>query len=74
MAVPALHCCMWAFSGCGERGQLFAAVRRLLLEVASLVGEHRLWGARPSVVVAHGLGSCSSRALEHGLTSDGVWA
>ena len=66
MAVLALHCCMWAFSGCGERGLLFAAVRRFLLEVASLVGEHRLWGARPLVVVAHGLSSCSSGALDTG--------
>ena len=30
------------FSGCGERGLLFAAVRRLLIAVASLVVEHGL--------------------------------
>ena len=30
------------FSGCGERGLLFVAVRGLLIAVASLVGEHGL--------------------------------
>ena len=33
---------MWAFSSSGEWGLLFAAVRRLLTEVASLVVEHGL--------------------------------
>ena len=60
------HCCVWAFSSCGEWGLLFVAVRRFLIVVASLVAEHRLqahvlrqlWHAG-SVVVAHGL-SCST--------------
>ena len=30
------------FSSCGERGLLFVVVRRLLIEVASLVAEHGL--------------------------------
>ena len=30
------------FSGCGERGLLFIAVRGLLIAVASLVAEHGL--------------------------------
>ena len=30
------------FSGCGEQGLLFVAVRGLLVAVASLVAEHRL--------------------------------
>ena len=30
------------FSGCGERGLLFVAARRLLIAVASLVAEHGL--------------------------------
>ena len=34
-------------SSCGERGLLFVAVRRLLIEVASLIAEH---GDRKSVV------------------------
>ena len=33
-------CCSWqAFSSCGDQGLLFVAVRRLLVVVASLVGE-----------------------------------
>ena len=42
LAALCLHCCMWAFSSCGERGLLFVVVRGLLIAVASLVVEHRL--------------------------------
>ena len=42
-----LHCCTWAFSSCSERGLPFLVVRGLLIEVASLVSELRLY--------AHGL-------------------
>ena len=42
LVVFGLHCCMGAFSSCGERGLLFVAVRRLLIVVASLVAEHGL--------------------------------
>ena len=41
-AALGLCCCTQAFSSCGERGLLFVAVRRLLIEVASLVAEHGL--------------------------------
>ena len=37
MAVLGLHCCVQAFSSCGEQGLLFVAVRGLLIVVASLV-------------------------------------
>ena len=57
-----------AFSSCGERGLLFVAVRGLLIVVASLVV------VRASVVVACRLSSCSSRALEHRLSSCGARA
>ena len=33
---------MWPFSSCGKWGPLFIAVHGLLIEVASLVAEHRL--------------------------------
>ena len=58
------------FSGCGERGLLFVAVHRLLIAVASRC---RAWALdmRASVVVAHGLSSCGSRALECRLSSCG---
>ena len=36
-----LGCCTRAFSSCGKQGLLCAAVRRLLIAVASLVAEHR---------------------------------
>ena len=36
-------CCVRAFSGCSKQGLLFVAVHRLLIAVASLVAEHRLW-------------------------------
>ena len=36
------------------------AVLWLLIEIASLVAEHRLWGALASVFGAHGLSSCDS--------------
>ena len=42
LAVLGLHCCARTFSSCGERGLLFAVVRRLLIAVASLVAEHGL--------------------------------
>ena len=42
LAVLGLHCCMRAFSSCGEQGLLFIAVRGLLVVVASLVAEHGL--------------------------------
>ena len=42
LAALDLRCCVRAFSSCGERGLLFAAVHGLLVAVASLVAEHRL--------------------------------
>ena len=73
MAVLGLGCCTWAFSSCSERGLLFVAVCGLLIAVASRC---RAWalGAWASVVVAHGLSGCGSRALERRLSSCGAWA
>ena len=42
LAVLGLCCCARAFSSCGEQGLLFVAVRRLLIEVASLVADRGL--------------------------------
>ena len=42
LAALGLHCCVRAFSSCGEQGPLFVAVHRLLFAVASLVVEHGL--------------------------------
>ena len=42
LAVLGFRCCTQAFSSCGERGLLFAAVHGLLTAVAPLVAEHGL--------------------------------
>ena len=42
LAALVLHCCVRAFSSCGERGLLFVAVHGLLIAVASLVAKYRL--------------------------------
>ena len=38
-----LCCFVWVFSSCGEPRLLFVAVCELLIVVASLAAEHRLW-------------------------------
>ena len=74
LAVLGLRCCAQAFSSCGERGLLFVVVCGLLIEVASLCCGARALGAQASVVVASGLSSCGSRALELRLSSCGALA
>ena len=72
LAVLGLRCCVQAFSSCGKRGLLF-------LERASHCGGFSCCGAwtlgvQASVVVAHGLSSCGSQALERRLSSCGARA
>ena len=67
MAALGLHCCMWAFSSCGELGLLFVVVHGLLIVVASLVVEHGLLIVVASLVVEHGalgmrVSSCGAQA------------
>ena len=57
-----------------SRGYSLVRVCRLFTVVAFLVVEHRLYNSRASVVVARGLRSCSSQALEHRLKSCGIAA
>ena len=57
-----------------SRGLLFVAVRGLLIAVASLCCGAQALVAQASVVVARGLSSCGSRALEHRLSSYGARA
>ena len=40
LAVMGLHCCLRAFSSCGQQGPLFVMVHGLPIAVASLVAEH----------------------------------
>ena len=64
-----LHCCVQAFSSCGEWRLLFVVVRGLLIVVASLCCRAQALGVQASGVVAHGLRSCGSQALECMLSS-----
>ena len=52
----------------------FVVVHGLLIVVASLCCGARVLGTRASVVVARGLSSCGSRALERRLSRCGAWA
>ena len=74
LAALGFRCCTQAFSSCGEWGLLFDAVCGLLIVLASLCCRARALGTRASVVVACGLSSCSSQALEHRLSSCGARA
>ena len=74
MAALGLGCYTQAFSSCGERGATLGCSVR-----ASHCGGFsscRAWalGARASVVVARGLSSCGSQALERRLSSCGTRA
>ena len=69
-----LRCCARAFSSCSKWGLLFVAVCGLLIAMASLCCGARALGAQASVVVAHGLSSCGSWALERRLSSCGTRA
>ena len=73
LAVLGLRCCAWAFSNCSKQELLFIGVW------ASHCGgfsccRARALGAWASVVVACGLSSCGSRALEHRFSSCGARA
>ena len=55
-----------------SRAYTLAETHRLLIVVTSLVAENRLLCAGVSVLVACGLSSCGSWAVEHGLNSCGT--
>ena len=50
MAVLDLRCCVGFSLVVASRSYSLVVVCRLLIEMASLIVEHRLWGARASVV------------------------
>ena len=74
MSALVLHCCMRAFSNCGEQG----ATLRCCVQASHRGGlsccRARAPGARASVVVARGLSSCVARALERRLPNYGARA
>ena len=74
LIVLGLHCCQGFSLVADSGGDSLVAVRRLLIAVASLVVEHRLWGMQASVVLVHGFSSCSLRAPKCGLRSCGTQA
>ena len=53
---------MWAFLLLHQAGTPLVELPRLLIAVASLIAEHRLWSGWASVVGAHGLNSCGAQA------------
>jgi len=59
-------CCCADFS--------LVAMLGLLIAVTSFIAEHGLEGEQASLATAVGFSSCSSRALEHKLSSCGIWA
>ena len=62
------------FPSCGEWGLLFIVVHGFLIAVASLCCGAQALGVLASVVVARGLSSCGSWALERRLSSSGARA
>ena len=75
LAALGLLCCTWAYLSLvvvsGGHSSLWCAGFSLWWLL--LLGAQAL-GVRASVVVTHGLSSCSSRALECRLSSCGAWA
>ena len=63
-AVLSLLCCTSFSLVEVSRGCSLVAMLGLLIAVASLGAEHGLWGVQASIVVKHGLSSCSPWALE----------
>ena len=74
LAVLGLGCCARAFSSCGERGPLFAAVRGFLIAVASPTVEHGPQARRLQQLWHRGLSSHGSRAPQRRLSSCGAQA
>ena len=70
----ALLCCLGFSLGVEISSYSLAAGLRLLIMVASLVADLRLWCAQLSVIAACGLNSCCSGVLDHRLNSCGVQA
>ena len=62
LAVLNLPCCVRVFSSCCAQRLLFVEVHRFLIAEASRCGAQAL-GTQASVVVAHGLNSCT---MAHG--------
>ena len=73
LAALGLHCCAWAFSNCSRGATFHCSAWASHCGGFSYCGAQAL-GTQASVVVASGLSSCGSRALEHRLSSCGARA
>ena len=69
LTVLGLQCCAGFSLVAASGSSSLVAVGRCLIVVASLVAEHRLYGAQAPVFVVRGLSRCGSWALEHTLSS-----
>jgi len=65
VAVLDCHHFAQAFSIAVSGGYSSLRCTNFFFEVASLVAEHRFWGARASIVVARRLSRCDLWAPEH---------
>ena len=66
MVVLGLCCCTWTLSSCSQWSAFFTALRGVLLVMTSHIINHESQKSQASVVVAYGLNSCGSQALEWG--------
>ena len=57
-----------------NRGYSLVVVLRLLIAVASVAAEHRLYGTQASVAAALGFSCCGFQAVYHRLSSCSAWA
>ena len=67
LAMLGLHGCTGFSLAVVSGGPSLVVAHGLLIAVAPLVGEHRLWGVWASVVAPHGLWSTDSAVVAHGL-------
>ena len=74
LAVLGLCCCARAFSSCGKGGATLRCSARASHCGGFSCCRALALGMQASVVVARGLSSYGSRALEHRLSSFGAWA
>ena len=74
LAALGLHCCTRAFSSRGERGTTLPCGAQASHCDGFSCCRAQALGTRASVVVAHGLSSCGSWALECRLSSCGARA
>ena len=73
LAVLGLCCCMGFSLVASSRSYSLVVVCGLLIAVASLVAEHRLYDERASVVAAPGLQSTGLAVMLHGLSCLAAW-